>query len=88
MADEGDFFEIQPQYAKNIIVGFGRMDGRTVGFVGNQPKVAAGTMNEGDVMMMSWYGNTFCIAGFLWGESPSNQWFPSQSASNVELLPM
>ena len=40
--DERDFFEIMPNYAKNIVVGFGRMKGRTVGFVGNQPKVAAG----------------------------------------------
>lgn len=31
-----------PTYAKNIIVGFARMNGRTVGIVGNQPKVAAG----------------------------------------------
>ena len=42
--DEGDFFEIMPQYAKNIVVGFGRMNGRTVGVVGNQPKVAAGKL--------------------------------------------
>lgn len=42
VVDEGDFFEIQPGYAKNIVVGFGRMNGRTVGVVGNNPKVAAG----------------------------------------------
>lgn len=40
--DEQEFFEIMPAYAKNIIVGFARMNGRTVGIVGNQPKVAAG----------------------------------------------
>lgn len=40
--DERDFFEIMPNYAKNIIVGFARMNGRTVGIVGNQPKVASG----------------------------------------------
>ena len=38
------FFEIMPQYAKNIVIGFGRMNGRTVGLVGNQPKVAAGEL--------------------------------------------
>ena len=43
--DEGDFFEIMPKYAKNIIVGFGRVDGRTVGVVGNNPKVAAGELS-------------------------------------------
>lgn len=42
IVDERDFFEIMPKYAKNIIIGFGRMNGRTVGVVGNQPKVAAG----------------------------------------------
>lgn len=45
IVDEMDFFEIMPKYAKNIIVGFGRMNGRTVGIVGNQPKVAAGRMS-------------------------------------------
>jgi hypothetical protein len=42
VVDERDFFEIMPNYAKNIIIGFGRMNGRTVGIVGNQPKSAAG----------------------------------------------
>jgi propionyl-CoA carboxylase beta chain len=45
VVDEGDFFEIHAAYAKNIIVGFGRMNGRTVGVVGNQPKVAAGCLD-------------------------------------------
>lgn len=40
--DEREFFEIMPNYAKNIVVGFARMNGRTVGIVGNQPKVASG----------------------------------------------
>ena len=42
VVDEGDFFEIMPNYAKNIIIGFARMNGRTIGVVGNQPKSAAG----------------------------------------------
>lgn len=45
LVDERDFFEISPQYARNIVVGFGRMNGRTVGIVGNQPKVAAGCLD-------------------------------------------
>jgi len=45
VADEGDFFEIQPDYAKNILVGFGRMAGQTVGFVANQPMVLAGCLD-------------------------------------------
>jgi propionyl-CoA carboxylase beta chain len=45
VADDGDFFEIQPDYAKNIIVGFGRMEGSTVGFVANQPMVLAGCLD-------------------------------------------
>ena len=40
--DERNFFEIMPDYAKNIIVGFARMNGRTVGVVANQPSSKAG----------------------------------------------
>ncbi|XP_067394891.1 propionyl-CoA carboxylase beta chain, mitochondrial isoform X2 [Emydura macquarii macquarii] len=46
IVDEREFFEIMPSYARNIIVGFARMNGRTVGIVGNQPKVASGTAQE------------------------------------------
>jgi propionyl-CoA carboxylase beta chain len=45
VVDEGDFFEIKPDYAQNIIIGFGRMMGRTVGFVANQPMVLAGCLD-------------------------------------------
>ena len=45
-ADEGDFFEIQPSFAKNIVTGFGRVEGRTVGFVANQPMVLAGVLDS------------------------------------------
>ncbi|MBB4041901.1 propionyl-CoA carboxylase beta chain [Microvirga flocculans] len=46
VVDEGDFFEIQESYAKNIITGFGRIEGRTVGFVANQPMVLAGVLDS------------------------------------------
>ncbi len=46
IADEGDFFEIQQDFAKNIITGFVRMEGRTVGVVANQPKVLAGVLDS------------------------------------------
>nr|XP_034988289.1 propionyl-CoA carboxylase beta chain, mitochondrial isoform X2 [Zootoca vivipara] len=45
IVDEREFFEIMPSYARNIIVGFARMNGRTVGIVGNQPKVASGCLD-------------------------------------------
>jgi propionyl-CoA carboxylase beta chain len=45
VADEGDFFEIQEGFAKNILTGFGRVEGRTVGFVANQPMVLAGVLD-------------------------------------------
>ncbi|CAG0882899.1 unnamed protein product [Cyprideis torosa] len=45
VVDEAEFFPIQPDYAKNIIVGLARLKGRTVGVVGNQPKVAAGCLD-------------------------------------------
>jgi propionyl-CoA carboxylase beta chain len=40
VVDEGDFFEIHPNFAKNIIVGFSRLEGRTIGVVGNQVRAA------------------------------------------------
>ncbi len=46
VVDEGDFFEIQAAFAKNIVTGFGRIAGRTVGFVANQPMVLAGVLDS------------------------------------------
>jgi propionyl-CoA carboxylase beta chain len=46
VVDEADFFEIQEHYAKNIIVGFARMEGHTVGIVANQPMVLAGVLDS------------------------------------------
>ena len=46
VADEGDFFEIQAAYARNIVIGFGRIEGHTVGFVANQPMVLAGVLDS------------------------------------------
>ncbi|MEX0338255.1 MAG: acyl-CoA carboxylase subunit beta [Arenibacterium sp.] len=45
LADEGDFYEIQEDFAKNIITGFIRLEGRTVGVVANQPMVLAGVLD-------------------------------------------
>jgi propionyl-CoA carboxylase beta chain len=45
VADEGDFFEIGDQFGKNIITGFGRIDGQPVGFVANQPMTLAGVLD-------------------------------------------
>jgi propionyl-CoA carboxylase beta chain len=45
VVDEGDFFEVQPDYARNMIVGFGRLAGQTVGLVANQPMVLAGCLD-------------------------------------------
>ncbi len=45
VVDEGDFFEIQPDFAGNIICGFGRIGGSTVGVVANQPMVLAGCLD-------------------------------------------
>lgn len=44
--DEGDFFEIQPTFAKNIITGFARIEGSTLGIVANQPMVLAGCLDN------------------------------------------
>ncbi len=45
VVDEGTFFEIQPKFAGNIITGFGRIEGRPVGVVANQPMVLAGCLD-------------------------------------------
>jgi propionyl-CoA carboxylase beta chain len=45
VADEGDFFEIQEEFARNIVTGFIRLEGQTVGVVANQPMVLAGVLD-------------------------------------------
>ena len=45
VADDSDFFEVQQDFAQNIVVGFGRVDGETIGFVANQPLVLAGVLD-------------------------------------------
>jgi acetyl-CoA carboxylase carboxyltransferase component len=45
IVDDGEFFEVQPYYAQNIVIGFARIDGYVVGVVGNQPQVLAGTLD-------------------------------------------
>src|SRR6476660_5405599 len=46
VVDEGDFFEIQASFAKNMVVGFARLEGRTIGIVANQPMVLAGVLDS------------------------------------------
>jgi propionyl-CoA carboxylase beta chain len=46
VVDEGDFFEIQDAYARNIVTGFARIEGRSVGIVANQPMVLAGVLDS------------------------------------------
>jgi len=45
IVDDGDFFEVFPLWAMNIVIGFARLDGQTIGVVANQPKVLAGTLD-------------------------------------------
>ena len=45
IVDDGDFFEVFPLWAMNIVCGFARLDGHTVGIVGNQPQVLAGRLD-------------------------------------------
>jgi propionyl-CoA carboxylase beta chain len=45
VVDDGDFLEVQPLFAPNILIGFGRVEGRTVGIIANQPQAMAGTLN-------------------------------------------
>ncbi|MBT3916383.1 MAG: acyl-CoA carboxylase subunit beta, partial [Rhodospirillaceae bacterium] len=45
LVDEGDFFEIKPNFAANMVTGFGRIEGSTVGIIANQPKILAGCLD-------------------------------------------
>ncbi len=45
IVDNGDFFEVQPDYAPNIVIGFARLGGHSVGIVANQPAVLAGVLD-------------------------------------------
>ncbi|MBD8139253.1 MULTISPECIES: acyl-CoA carboxylase subunit beta [unclassified Frigoribacterium] len=45
VVDDGEFLEVQPLFAPNIVVGFGRVEGRPVGVIANQPSAMAGTLN-------------------------------------------
>ena len=45
IVDDGSFLEVQPEYAQNIVIGFARLDGKSVGIVANQPAVLAGTLD-------------------------------------------
>ena len=45
IVDNGTFFEIQPDYAKNVVIGFARIFGRTIGIIANQPKEMAGCLD-------------------------------------------
>ncbi len=45
LVDKDSFFEVQEAYAQNILIGFARLDGKTIGIVANQPKVMAGTLD-------------------------------------------
>ena len=45
LADDSDFFEVHEHWAQNIVIGFGRMEGSTVGIVANQPMVLAGCLD-------------------------------------------
>ncbi len=45
IVDNGAFFEVQPYYAQNMITGFARLNGRSIGIIANQPKVLAGCLD-------------------------------------------
>jgi acetyl-CoA carboxylase carboxyltransferase component len=45
IVDEGDFLELKPKFARNLVIGFGRLDGYPVGFVANQPMFLAGSLD-------------------------------------------
>ena len=61
LLDYRDFFEIQPGFATNAVIGFGRIQGRTVGVVANQPSVLAGVLDINSSDKIAWFVR-FCNA--------------------------
>ena len=61
VVDEGSFFEVHDGWAKNVVVGFGRLDGHSVGVVANQPRSNAGTLTVDASMKASRFVR-FCDA--------------------------
>ncbi len=61
LLDHRDFFEIQPGYAANVVIGFGRVEGRTVGIVASQPSVLAGVLDINSSDKVAWFVR-FCNA--------------------------
>lgn len=61
LVDYRDFFEIQPGYAANVVIGFGRIQGRTVGMVASQPLVLAGVLDINSSDKVAWFVR-FCNA--------------------------
>ncbi len=59
--DDGDFFELMPDFAPNAVVGFGRLDGTTVGVVGNNPFFQFGCLDVNSARKISWFVR-FCDA--------------------------
>lgn len=61
LLDRCDFFEIQPGFAANVVIGFGRIQGRTVGIVANQPSALAGVLDIDSSDKIAWFVR-FCNA--------------------------
>ena len=93
IADEDSFFELQPNYATNIVTGFGRIGGRSVGFICNQPMIMGGCLdiNASDkasrfIQMCDAFGlpliNLVDVPGFLPGTNQQkHQFFGTQLSS-------
>ncbi len=61
VVDDGDFLELMPDFAPNAVVGFGRLDGSTVGIVGNNPFFYSGCLDVNSARKISWFIR-FCDA--------------------------
>jgi len=61
LVDRRDFFELQPGFAGNVVVGFGRLQGRTIGIVASQPAVLAGVLDINASDKVAWFVR-FCNA--------------------------
>ncbi len=66
LVDQGSFFEVQKDFAKNLIIGFARMNGLTVGIVANQPYHLAGCLDIDSGDKASRFISSVMLSIYLW----------------------
>ncbi len=84
VVDDGYFFQVQEHFARNIVVGFARMAGRTVGIVGNQPAFLAGVLDiNARCLQYSAYYVRGCAGIYAWHSTGAWRYHPPRREAVV-----